>query len=148
MAEGGLFLVPPQKHFAVCGGLSDGVFGNAAYQRFLKANKEALLFCAQNQATCNKWVLEAPQARAFDENILQAAASLDPQWSAKSLKDIRVSISPEEMKRFEEVGKRAFELKILQKDPPIQARTDLKIADKVDAATWDFDPKTVKIIAK
>jgi sulfonate transport system substrate-binding protein len=117
-------------------------------ERFLKANKEALLYCAQNQSTCNKWVLEAPQARAFDENILQAAASLDPQWSAKSLKDIRVSIPPDEMKRFEEVGKRAFELKILQRDPPIQAKTDQKIAQKVDAETWNFDPKTVKIIAK
>jgi sulfonate transport system substrate-binding protein len=117
-------------------------------ERLLKANKEALLFCAHNQSTCNKWVLEAPQARAFDESILQAAASLDPQWNAKSLKDIRVSISSEEMKRFVEVGKRAFELKILQRDPPLQQRTDLKIAEKVDAATWDFDPKTVKITAK
>jgi sulfonate transport system substrate-binding protein len=117
-------------------------------ERLLKANKEALLFCAQNQSTCNKWVLEAPQARAFDEKILQDSASLDPQWNAKSLKDIRVSISPDEMKRFVEVGKRAYELKILQRDPQVQQHTDTKIAEKVDAATWDFDPKTVKIIAK
>ena len=52
------------------------------------------------------------------------------------------------MKRFVEVGKRAFELKILQRDPPLQQRTGLKIADKVNSATWDFDPKTVKITAK
>lgn len=117
-------------------------------ERFLKANKEALLFCAQNQSTCNKWVLEAPQARAFDEGIMQASASLDPQWNAKSLKDIRVSISTDEMDRFLEVAKRAFELKILQRDPPLRQRTDTKIAEKVDAATWDFDPKTVKITAK
>jgi sulfonate transport system substrate-binding protein len=117
-------------------------------ERLLKANKEALLYCAQNHAICNKWFLEPAQARAFDESIVEASAELDPQWNAKSLKDIRVSISPEEMKRYVEVGKRAYELKILQRDPPLQEKTDTKIAEKVDAATWDFDPKTVKIIAK
>lgn len=117
-------------------------------ERFLKAHKEALLFCAQNQSTCNKWVLEAPQARVFDENVLQASASLDPQWNAKSLKDIRVSISADEMSRFLDVAKRAFDLKILQREAPLRQRTDTTIAEKVDAETWDFDPKTVKILAK
>jgi sulfonate transport system substrate-binding protein len=117
-------------------------------ERFLKANKEALLFCAQNQSTCNKWVLEAPQARVFDESIMQASASLDPQWNAKSLKDIRVSISANEMSRFLDVAKRAFDLKILQREAPLRQRTDTTIAEKVDAETWDFDPKTVKILAK
>ena len=69
-------------------------------ERFLKAHKEAMLFCAQNQSTCNKWVLKSPQARAFDESTWQASASLDPQWNAKSLKDIRVSISDDEMRHF------------------------------------------------
>jgi sulfonate transport system substrate-binding protein len=117
-------------------------------ERFLKASKEALLFCAQNHDLCDKWFIESPSASAFNEKITDVSASYDPQWNAKSLKDIHISLTPEMRKTFFATGRQAFELKILQKDPPMQDNTDTTIADKVDAMTWEFNPKTVKILVK
>lgn len=44
VADGGLYIVPPEKRFAVCGGVSDGIFNSHKYQRFLVANSERLHF--------------------------------------------------------------------------------------------------------
>lgn len=44
VADGGLYMTPPEKHFAVCGGASEGIFGGRAYQRFLVGNSERLHF--------------------------------------------------------------------------------------------------------
>ncbi|CAN7314064.1 glycosyltransferase [Caulobacter sp. LjRoot300] len=44
VADGGLYMAPPEKRFAVCGGVSDGIFNSRQYQRFLIANSERLHF--------------------------------------------------------------------------------------------------------
>ncbi len=44
VADGGLYMVPPDKHLAVCGGVSDGIFNSRQYQSFLVANSERLHF--------------------------------------------------------------------------------------------------------
>jgi glycosyltransferase involved in cell wall biosynthesis len=44
VADGGLYMVPPEKHLAVCGGVSDGIFNSRQYQRFLIANSERVHF--------------------------------------------------------------------------------------------------------
>ena len=62
-----------------------------ATERLLKANKEALPLCA-NQSTCNKWVLEAPQARAFDESICRRRL-VSTRNGTRSLSRISVSRS-------------------------------------------------------
>jgi glycosyltransferase involved in cell wall biosynthesis len=44
VADGGLYMTPPEKHFVVCGGVAHGIFNSRAYQRFLFANSERLHF--------------------------------------------------------------------------------------------------------
>lgn len=44
VADGGLYMVPPEKRLAVCGGVSDGIFNSRQYQRFLVANSERVHF--------------------------------------------------------------------------------------------------------
>lgn len=112
---------------------------------FLKAQKEAMLFAAQNHSLVNKWFLEPANSKVFDEQVVEAAAMNDPQWSAKSLKDIKVAISPEEMKRYLREAEQVHELKIFPKPVALKERVDNSFAEKVDAMNWDFDPKSLKI---
>lgn len=42
VVDGGLYMVPPEKHFAVCGGVSEGIFNSQQYQRYLFANSDRL----------------------------------------------------------------------------------------------------------
>jgi ABC-type nitrate/sulfonate/bicarbonate transport system substrate-binding protein len=117
-----------------------------AARRFLKAHKEALLFATSDHARANTWVREPEAARKLDPKVIQAATAYDPQWNAKSLKDIRLSFTDAELQRYLGLGKRAFELKIFPKDPPLSQKTDLTVAKELDATPWDFDPAKVKIV--
>lgn len=42
--DGGIFFVPPQKSFAICGGVAHGISRDARYQQFLAANTERVHF--------------------------------------------------------------------------------------------------------
>jgi len=44
LLEGGLFFVPPEKTFAMCGGAAGGIFRDPRYQKFLSANSERVHF--------------------------------------------------------------------------------------------------------
>jgi hypothetical protein len=44
LMDGGLFFVPPEKTFAVCGGAAAGTFRDTRYQKFLHANSERVKF--------------------------------------------------------------------------------------------------------
>lgn len=116
-----------------------------AAEKFLKAHKEALLFAASDHARSNAWFREPEAARKLDANVVQRATAYDPQWNAKSLKDIRIAFNDQELGRYLGLGKFAHSLKIFAKEPPLAQKTDLTVAKKVDAATWSFDPKTVKL---
>ena len=114
-------------------------------ERFLKAHKEALLFAASNQALANQWFREPEAARALSPEVVQRATAYDPQWAAKSLKDLRVSFTDAEWSRYVGLGKRAFDLKIYPVLPPLAQKSDLSHARKVDAGAWSFDPASVKV---
>lgn len=116
-----------------------------AAERFLKAHKEALLFAASNHALTNQWFREPEAARALSPEVVQKATAYDPQWMAKSIKDMRVSFADAEMERYLGLGKRAFELKIYPVAPPLSQKTDMSFAKKIDASPWNFDPASVKV---
>jgi len=44
LLQGGLFFVPPEKSFAICGGAAGGIFRHPTYQQFLAANGERVDF--------------------------------------------------------------------------------------------------------
>lgn len=114
-------------------------------ERFLKAHKEALLFAASNHALVNQWFREPEAARALSPEVVQRATAYDPQWGAKSIKDLRVSFTEAEWERYLSLGKRAFELKVYPVLPPLGQKSDLTAAKKIDAAPWNFDPASVKV---
>ena len=114
-------------------------------ERFLRAHKEALLYAASNQSIANQWFREPEAARALSPDVVQRATAYDPQWNAKSLKDLRVSFNDAEWERYVGLGKRAFDLKIYPVLPALAQKSDLSHAKKVDAAAWTFDPASVKV---
>ena len=44
LLEDGLFFMPPKKGFAICGGASEGIFGDPRYARFLVSNGDRVNF--------------------------------------------------------------------------------------------------------
>jgi ABC-type nitrate/sulfonate/bicarbonate transport system substrate-binding protein len=115
-----------------------------APERLLRAHKEALLFAASNHDLVNRFQ-EPDLARQLSLVVIQKTTAFDPQWSAKSIGDIRVSFSDSELGRYLGLGTRAHELKIYPAAPPVQQKLDLAAAKKVDAAGWAFDPASVKV---
>jgi sulfonate transport system substrate-binding protein len=116
-----------------------------AAERLLRAHKEALLFAASNHELVNKWFQEPELARQLSLEVIAKTTAFDPQWSAKSIGDIRVSFNDAELSRYVGLGTRAHALKIYPAEPPLQQKLDLAAAKKVDAASWSFDPATVKV---
>ena len=115
-----------------------------AAERFLRAHKEALLYAATHRDQANSWFQEPEVARQLSKSVVEKTTAYDPQWSARSLGDIRVLFSVTELERYLELGRRAGELKIYPVPPPVQQKLDLSAAKKVDGETWSFDPEAVK----
>jgi len=119
-----------------------------AVEKFLKAHKEALLFAALNQGLANEWFREPEAARRLEPRIIQDATAYDPQWGARRLSDIKLAFTPAEFERYKEVARFAHELKITPVLSPVDKRTDMSVARKLDAGEWSFDPKSVRIEKK
>ncbi len=117
-----------------------------AAERFLKAHKEALLYAAADHVRSNAWFREPENARTLPEKVVQTATAYDPQWNAKTLADIRLAFTPAEQKRYFGLGQFAHDLKIFPKKPPLEQKTDLSLAKKLDAKPWDFDVNKVKTL--
>ena len=116
-----------------------------AVEKFLRAHKAALLFAASDHTRANAWFREPENARTLDPSIIQTATAYDPQWNARTLRDIRVSFNDAEMDRYLGLGKLAFTLKVFPKEPPLKEKTDISVAKKVDASSWTFDLSKVRM---
>jgi sulfonate transport system substrate-binding protein len=116
-----------------------------AVEKFLRAHKAALLFAASDHSRANGWFREPENARTLDPKIIQTATAYDPQWNAKSLKDIRISFNDAEMARYLALGKTAYSLKVFPKEPPLKEKTDMSVAKKVDGSDWRFDLSKVQV---
>jgi len=114
-------------------------------ERFLKAHKEALLFAATNHSLVNDWFRQPEPARRLSPQTIDTATAYDPAWKAQKLADIRLAFSPQEFERYKDIARFAQQLKITPVLAPIEAKTNLEAARKLDAATWPFDPSAVKI---
>jgi sulfonate transport system substrate-binding protein len=112
-------------------------------EKFLKAHKEATLFAAFNHDKANAWFREPAAAQALSVDIVEKATGFDPQWSAKNLTDIHLAFTPAEKNRYFGLGKQAAELKIYATVPPLDKKTDMSVAERLDRTPWSFDPKTV-----
>src|SRR6185503_11653534 len=116
-----------------------------AIEKFLRAHKAALLFAASDHRRANAWFREPENARTLDPAIVQTATAYDPQWSAKAMREIRISFNDAEMDRYLGLGRQAFALKVFPKEPPLKEKTDMSVAKRLDAAAWDFDLSKVKV---
>ncbi|MBI3708723.1 MAG: ABC transporter substrate-binding protein [Proteobacteria bacterium] len=116
-----------------------------AVERFLKAHKEASLFAAANRTLANEWFRQPEAARRLAPQLIDVATAYDPAWKAEKLADIRLAFSPAEFERYKDVARFAQELKITTTLSPVEAKTDLTSARRLDAAGWAFDPKSVKV---
>ncbi|MEO8204291.1 MAG: hypothetical protein ABI630_10525, partial [Betaproteobacteria bacterium] len=59
--------------------------------------------------------------------------------------DMHLAFSPAEFDRYKDVAKFAFDNKVTPRMSPVEQKTDLTVAKRLDAAPWAFDPKTVKL---
>ena len=116
-----------------------------AIERFLKAHKEALLFAACNHDKTNAWFREPAACRTLDLGTVEEAAAQDLQWSAKDLQSIRLSFNPTETERYFGIGKRAADLKIFPRLPPLDRHIDMAMAARLDKSPWTFDPASVSV---
>lgn len=116
-----------------------------AVEKFLRAHKAALLFAAADHSRANSWFREPENARTLEPRVIQTATAYDPQWSARTIKDIRVGFNDAEMQRYLQLGKLAYALKVFPKEPPLKEKTNISVAKKLDASSWDFDLSTVKL---
>ena len=114
-------------------------------KRFLKAQKEALLYASLHPDVANGWFREPAAAKALSPDIVATATAFDPMWGAKNLGDLRLAMTPAEMARYVGLGEKATDLKIYPKVPPVMQKTDMAIAAELDKETWSFDPATVKV---
>ena len=97
-------------------------------EKFLIAEKEALLFAASNHDKANSWFREPAPAQALPADIVEKATGFDPQWSARGLSNLRLAFSPNEKERYFGLGKQAAELKIYPAAPPLDKKTDMSVA--------------------
>lgn len=116
-----------------------------AAERFLRAQKEALVWAAANKETSNRWFREPEPARALAEPLIDRTTGFDPQWQATGLGQVRVSFTPAERERYQGLARAALDLRITPRLSPVAERLDMGIAERVDAATWAFDPKAIRI---
>lgn len=125
---------------------NDWLRANAdAAERFLRAQKEALLWAAGNKETTNRWFREPEPARALPEPLVERTTAFDPQWDAKELGQVRVSFTAAERERYQGLARAAHDLRITPRLSPVADRLDMSIAERVDSSTWEFDPKSIRI---
>ncbi len=113
--------------------------------RFLRAQKEALLWAALNKARSNAWFREPEAARALPEALVEETSAFDPQWGATSLAGIRVAFNATERERYQGLARAAFELRTTPRLSPVAERLDLSLAEAVDAQAPAFDPASVRV---
>lgn len=119
--------------------------GGDVVEKFLKAHKEALMYAASNKQAANGWFREPEAARRLDPAVIETASAWDPQWKSPKFADLHLAFSASEFERYKDVAKFAFDNKVTPRLSPVEQKTDLSVARKLDAAPWAFDPKTVKL---
>jgi hypothetical protein len=55
-----------------------------------------------------------------------------------------LAFKPSEKERYFGLGRRAAELNIYPKVPPLEQKTDIAVAERLDASPWLFDVSGVK----
>jgi len=72
--------------------------------RFLKAFIESWYYYATHRAETNEWFRSESRLQV-DSQILEVAAAVEPNVQAKSIKDVRVTLSPEDLTVIQEAAK-------------------------------------------
>lgn len=119
--------------------------GGDVVEKFLRAHKEALMYAASNKAAANGWFREPEAARRLEPSLIDTASAWDPNWKSPKFADLHLAFSPAEFDRYKDVAKFAFDNKVTARLSPVEQKTDLTVARKLDAAPWAFDPKAVKV---
>jgi sulfonate transport system substrate-binding protein len=117
-------------------------------ERFLRAHKEALFFAAQRRDLANEWFREPEAARRLDPRLIDETTAYDPQWKAQRLADIRLAFTPEEFERYKEAARIAHELRVTPILSPVDRRTEMTAARKLDQTPWGFDLQAIRVEKK
>jgi len=117
----------------------------AAAERFLRAQKEALLWASANKATANGWFRQPEPARALPEALVETTSAFDPQWGASRLDQVRVGFSPAERERYQALARTAHDLRITPRLSPVAETLEMAAAARVDAQGWSFDPGAIRV---
>lgn len=116
-----------------------------AAERFLRAQKEALVWAAANKPVANRWFRDPEPARALPEALVEQTTGFDPQWGARGLGDVRVAFAAAEKERYQALARAAHEMRITPRLSPVAERLEMTAAERVDAAPWAFDPASLKV---
>ena len=118
-----------------------------AIKRFLRAQSQALFFAANNHELTNGWFRSLEPAKNIPLEVIEAASSFDPHWSAKKLSAIKAALSPKALENMDKMGEWGVAEKLLPRAPKASqlARVDLAAAVDKELATSNFDWKSVKM---
>lgn len=117
-------------------------------RRVLKAHSEALFYASQNHDLVNGWYRTLEPAKSIPLAAIEKASAYDPQWTAKSLANIKVGLSPDEVGRMDAMAKWGVSEKLLARMPDVKSIVNTALGESVDKelATSTFDPKSVKVL--
>ena len=120
-----------------------------APQNFLKAFKEAVFFYANNTEQANTWFIKASQL-TFGNNVLDLAASVEPNLKAKTIDDVSITFSPTLINGMQEAADFIFKQGLAKKQIKISDNINQAYAEKAnkELSANTYNPDSVEILNK
>lgn len=117
-----------------------------ASAHFLQAVLEAWDYYATHVDQVNQWYI-ADARLSYDAAILKSAASVEPNQTAKSLKDIDLNLSEENIGTMEAGAAWAYQQHFTKTQPNVRAAVDLSFLNRAvsAAAAESFGPSRVGV---
>lgn len=103
-----------------------------APERFLRAFVEAVFYFARHIEQANEWFLKASQLN-FGHDVLALAASVEPNLLATSVRDIRISLTPQVVEGLQEAADFLYDQSLIGRQLEIAEHIDQQYSTSVEA---------------
>ncbi len=117
-----------------------------APKRFLRAFTEAYFYYATHQEQANNWFKEASKL-TFDTAVLDIAAAVEPNIKASSIRDVRITLTEEDLKVMGEAAEFIYKQGLIKNAVNMRDRVNMSYAEEVtkDFKAENYDPNQVKV---
>ena len=117
-----------------------------APERFLSAFREAVFYYANHEEQANEWFRQASQL-TFDDDVLQLAASVEPNLQASTIDDVTITFTPELIAGMQAAADFIYDTGLVKNHVEIANHIDQSYATSVSSGlrAADYDPESVVI---